>query len=337
MIEIDEEYDETQDSTLDTKEIMKILDEAFGSEDYTDYAELQKNLILYKQGSREAVEFIVKAFHRFTTKYARFIHMGHVPYTEYTTKTGQIKHRVDSSISSFVGLYTTKEDRTLYPSRSNRFSTVCHRIKTLFSKYEYGDIYNEMVLALLNMADRYKITQEGDKYHKKNGTFHMYVVKCFHWEAKRRLDDLVNDWLAHCESIHLVDDFDDMTFDSPDDIPELMISDERTVQEFEQMIERTDRAIKIKMSEHLTIKEDDIDENDIESLNFNWTNGVTCSELFSTLTPIEREILVMRYVQKKKIYRIAEIYNCNKSTITSYKTKAIAKIKVRAEELGIKL
>jgi RNA polymerase sigma factor (sigma-70 family) len=343
MIDFDEEYDiqdddliDIQDDTLNTKEIMKILDDAFGGEEYTDYAELQKNMILYKEGSREATDFIVKAFHRFTTKYARFVHMGHVPYTEYKTKSGEVRHKVDSSISSFVSLYTTKDDKKLYPSRSTRFSTICHRIRNLFSKYEYGDIYNEMVLALLNMADRYKITKEGDPYHKENGTFHMYVAKCFHWEAKRRLDVLVSDWLAHNECIHLVDDFCDMDLESCD-APELMVPDERAMKDFEDMIESTDRSLRIKMSEHLTIKEYGLDEHSTDALNFNWTNGVTCSELFSSLTPMEREILVLSYIQKKTIIDIADIYNCNKSTITNYKRKAITKIKVRADELNIKL
>ena len=87
---------------------------------------------------------------------------------------------------------------------------------TLFSKYEYDDIYNELVLALLNMANKYKITQPGEKFHKENGTFHMYVSKCFHWEAYKFLKKLVHDPLAHYEVVQLCDQFDKLEFENHD-------------------------------------------------------------------------------------------------------------------------
>ena len=98
-------------------------------------------------------------------------------------------------------------------TRSKAFSATCTKIQTLFSKYEYDDIYNELVLALLNMANKYKITQPGEKFHKENGTFHMYVSKCFHWEAYKFLKKLVHDPLAHYEVVQLCDQFDKLEFD----------------------------------------------------------------------------------------------------------------------------
>ena len=52
----------------------------------SDYQELQRNLILYKEGNGEATTYIVKTFHQFITKYARFIKNGEIPYYTITNK-----------------------------------------------------------------------------------------------------------------------------------------------------------------------------------------------------------------------------------------------------------
>ena len=137
----------------------------------SDYEELQRNLILYKQGNREATNYIIKVFHPFITKYTRFIINGDLPYYITTNKNGRQYKRVSQTISSFVSLFNDKEEGL---DKKKQFSNTCLKIKTLFSKYEYFDIYNELVLALLNMANKYKvITDKNDPHYKKNGTFHI--------------------------------------------------------------------------------------------------------------------------------------------------------------------
>ena len=179
----------------------------------SDYKELQRNLILYKKGNAEAVTYICQAFHQFITKYTKFITYGVLPHIPYVDKNGNERFKVDSSISSFVSLFIDKKT-TEGMTKSKAFSVTCVKIQTLFSKYEYDDIYNELILALLNMANKYKITQPGDKFHKENGTFHMYVSKCFHWEAYRYLTKLVNDPLSHFEVIRLCDQFSDIDIEN---------------------------------------------------------------------------------------------------------------------------
>lgn len=330
------ENDDTKMDTLSTAEAMRILNDAFYTDEETDYAELQENLKKYKEGSREATEYIVKAFHKFTTKYARFINMGHVPYLIEDYKNGKSHTKIDQSISMFVKLYTKKEDRDNHPLRSKCFSAVCNKIVMLFSKYDYCEIYNEMVLALLNMASRYKILDKDDKYYKKNGTFPMYVKKCFHWEAKRQLDKLVKDPLAHNEVIHLVDDFNEMADDEYDNYQELLIQDESAAKNLQEATSRCDAEMKVKLSNKLKTKEVHGEYDDM-FLDFNWTNGITCSELFSDLTPIERELLILIYMKKVPIWMIADNYKCSKQSISTYRNKAIAKIVLKAKELGINL
>lgn len=297
----------------------------------SDYQELQRNLILYKEGNQEAVTYIVRIFHPFISKYTKFIVDGKIPYSKYIDARGVERHKVSATISKFVSLFIDKADGET--DRKRLFSSTCQRIKNMFVKYEYGDIYNELVLALLNMANKYKITTAEDKYHKENGTFHMYVSKCFHWEAYRYLSKLINDPLTHLSAIRLCDQFSDMT---SEDVPEIFIEDEHATFLIEEMIDTTSRQNDIEKANTLTLKEKEtISTFDIEALNFNWTNGVTCSELFQDLTPYEREIIVLSFIKNKTDYEISIIYGCHRATINEHKKKAVNKIKSKALELNI--
>ena len=305
-------------------------DEGYFTE--SDYQELQRNLILYKEGNQEAITYIIRIFHPFITKYTRFIVNGDLPYSKYIDRKGVERHKISATISQFVSLFIEKKDDDT--NKKKVFSSACLRIKTMFSKYEYGDIYNELVLALLNMANKYKITQEGDRYHKANGTFHMYISKCFHWEAYRYLSKLISDPLSHFEVVRLCDQFDDM--DIENDIPEVFVEDETALFMLQEMLDTTSRQSDIENANTLTLREQEpLSVYDVDSLNFNWTNGVTCSELFKELTPYEREIIVLSFIKNKTDIEIGVIYGCHRATINEHKKRAVNKIKAKALELNI--
>ena len=73
----------------------------------------------------------------------------------------------------------------------------------------------------------------------------------------------------------------------------------------------------------------------MDSLNFNWTNGITCSELFKDLTSYEREIIILSFIKNKTDIEIGNIYGCHRATINEHKKKAVNKIKKIAIELNI--
>ncbi len=299
-----------------------------------DYKELQRNLVLYKEGNQEAITYIVSVFHSFIMKYVRFIINGDLPYTKNQNNKGEEYSRVSPTISRFVGLFIEKGTKNKTKEEKKKvFSLTCYKIKSLFSKYENGDIYNELVLALLNMASKYKITEEGEEFHKANGTFHMYVSKCFHWEAYRYLKKLINDPLTHLEVMQLCDQFDDMNEDKSSMV---FLKDENSELIFEGMIGNVNRELDIKNSDSLTIKEPTpISIFDIDSLNFNWTNGITCGELFQSLTSYEREIIILSFIKNKTDIEIGNIYGFHRSTINAHKKKAVLKIKEVAESLNV--
>ena len=322
-----------------TKQIIQELDVAFDLENqpmqYTesDYEELQRNLILYKQGNREATSYIIKIFHPFITKYVRFIVDGDLPYHKVIVDNHEY-HRVSPTVSSFVSLFSEKDSSV---DRKKQFSNTCIKIRTLFSKYEYFDIYNELVLALLNMANKYKVIVDvNDPHYKKNGTFHMYVSKCFHWEAYRFLKKMIEDPLDHFEVFRLQDQFDDIDINTLEEGHDLILKDEQAEKSYHDMIENVSRNNDIEYSNKLTLKEDkSLSVYDTETLNFNWTSGITCSELFKDLSPYERELLILSFIEHKSSVEISEIYGCHRGTINLHKNNAVKKVQEKAKMLSI--
>ena len=235
----------------------------------------------------------------------------------------------------FISLYIDKYENE---DKKKLFSNTCLKIKSLFSKYEYCDIYNELVLALLNMANKYKIiTDKTDPHYKKNGTFHMYVQKCFHWEAFKYLKSLVRDPLSHFDVLQLCDQFDDMDLENSN--TQCFVKDEKATMMFEEMIETSSRQNDIQHAEQnnsITLKEDEnISAYDIEALNFNWTYGTTCSELFKCLSSYEREIIILSYIKHMSEEEIAKRYGCCRASINKHKRAAVQKIEEQAKRLNI--
>lgn len=296
-----------------------------------DYQELERNLILYKKGNAEATTYICQTFHQFIRKYTRFINLRILPCLEYTDKNGVTRHKIDASIVSFVSLFKNKEELKGM-TRGKGFSVTCLKIQTLFSKYEYDDIYNELVLAILNMANKYQIREPGDPYYKKNGTFHMYVQKCFHFEAHCFLKKLVKDPLAHLEMAPIGENFDDLDADEVETRNGMVIMKDDTAEaDFDRVIENETRKAMIQQADTLTLKESDkVDAFDIEALNFNWTNGVTCSPLFKVLTSYERELIILRYIKQMSDKMIADMYGRTESVISRHRRTAVRKLKEMA-------
>lgn len=335
------------------------IDSLFPTEykDFTieDYKTLNENLILYKNGNAEAAQYIISVFHRFVKKYTDFICLGY--YGDKTERElTKYKKPHDKSLSRFISLFIPKSEREKTTTNSERdllFAETCVKIQKIFSKYEYWDIYNELTCTLLNMANKYKITKEGDKYHKENGTFHMYVSKCFHYDAYNSLTKIIGDPLAHYDIYSIEDElrFEEYTsgteiIKDPESIlstisradMKIILKDTDTDKLIEKMIERTDRNDRLKKSNNLILRETEgVDPYDVESLNFNWTNGNTCSDTFKCLTSYERELMVMSFIQNKKDTEIAKIYGCHRITIVKHRKMAIQKIKTYIAESGGKL
>lgn len=312
---------------LDDSYLMKLKkNETFEDKKYTDedYKKLQENLILYKQGSREATEYIISAFHNILHMYAHFIVLHTIPKKPYYNSQKKKEcQRIYPSVLNFIKLFNaTKEGET---------NGITY-IQGLFSKYEYGDIYNTLVLALLNMANKYKIiTDENDPKYRRNGTFHNYVDKCFHFEAFRFLSELTKDPLIFNSGIRrskllYLDEELDTEYESDYNIQsEKFLVDKKAVEDIEFVIDYVDREIEISKLP-ITMKEN-IDLYDENSLNFNWINGAVSNPAFTVLNNYERELLILYFVKDKTYQNLSDLYGCSMQTITTHIKKAVEKLK----------
>ena len=327
----------------DDYEYLKSLDSEFYREfiedDYStyfteqDYANLQRNLVLFKEGNREATEFIIHKFHKILHAYAHFIVLHKVPHRK-VVKDGKVSYRIHPSILSFIKLFSSKQEakerRKIGDSNVKLNSELIYK---LFSKFEYGDIYNELVLALLHMAEKYKIiTDPKDPNYKVNGTFHLYVKKCFHFEAYYFLTRLTKDPMMKYDVVFIGEE-DYINNEEDQVVNEIgYIEDEKALMQYDFAIHNIDRELSIKNSKSLTLKENNMDAFDDESLNFNWITGAACSEAFQTLSSYEREILVLYYSKNQTEETLANLFGCSRAAIGNHRRKAVKKLKKAVEE-----
>lgn len=327
------EEDKDYLKTLDDKYIHEfdVEDESTFYHD-EDYARLNENVILYKQGNREAAEYIIAAFHNTLRSYAHFIVLHTIPYKRVIDKNGRNQIIVQPTIAKFIRLFNTGKS-TKGRAKNSELRETAEYIYKLFNKFEYGDIYNELCLALLNMANKYKVKKEGEPGYKRNGTFHVYIEKCFHWEAFRFLTKLSNDALIFQNPIFFSTDDNNYEEDEEDGMrPNLVVEDLRSIEDISLMIDYVDRQTYLRETNKVVLKEDNIDLRDEDSLNFNWINGAVTNPIFEVLTPYERELLVLSHMRGQTEDELAALYGYSRSTIGLHKRRAKDKLK---EAMGL--
>lgn len=326
---------------LSTKKVKSQLDERYpttykkyGEE---DYKKLNESIKAYKMGSAWAAEYIVSSFHKILRSYADFI-------CDIKKGDEAYRHVDDKSLHKFVKLFIPKRKSLQASTRQEGavlFGEACGKIRIMFSKFEYADIYNELVCTLLNMACKYKVLEPGDENYKENGTFHLYVAKCFHYDAYNALTKMIKDPLSHMETYSLIEENTDdewecwgfgKTRTTRQGIIDhakkrVLLKDETTDGKEAHMLTEAERDISLRNSETVVLKEKGIDPYEPEALNFNWTNGTVCSSDFLCLTSYERELLVLSFSQHKTDSEIAKLYGCHRITIVKHKKAAIEKMK----------
>jgi RNA polymerase sigma factor (sigma-70 family) len=81
--------------------------------------------------------------------------------------------------------------------------------------------------------------------------------------------------------------------------------------------------------------DDRFPSNDVEELSNNWIYGLTCSEAFETLTPFERLILKMFYLDKISDTSIGNKVGYHRNSIRTKRKAAVEKVRERTLELRI--
>lgn len=270
-----------------------------------DYEILHQHVLNYQAGMESAAEQIIKSFHEYIYKYIVFL------------KYGQYKLE-DPCIRRFISLYTSSADvrkrESQYKHRSfvrNGIRETADYIQQLFCRMEEEDLYQITVLALLQMAKKYK------DYDRPS--FHNYVDKCFHFELYRAFSPYVNDPVdrRYSSNLELNDDLYIQTAKV----------DSRSDQEFDRVLNSVEHEQLLLHSDDFILNEAGITPYDDESLNLNWVNGITCTGVFKNLTPFERKIIYLSFHAKMQDNEIAQLYGMCRATINRKKQIALAKLR----------
>lgn len=262
----------------------------------TDYQKLHQYVMNYQSGNKQSADKIVESFNGFIWKYVNLITKGTYNLSDY-------------SIRKFISLYSSQLYIKKYTPNYNykqkfrdNLENTTKKITSLFKQYSSDEIRNELICILLNMAKKYKDI--------KKPSFHNYVDKCFHFEAFRGLSHLISDPITRMTYNEFIDN---------------MAEDPSAENEFINTLEEVCCQIALKNAV-IPVEESNVSIFDLESLNTNWINGITCSTRFKDLTPFERNIIILYYIQNLTDTEIATQIGVCRATINRKRLKAKKKL-----------
>lgn len=199
----------------------------------------------------------------------------------------------DRQLREFVGLFVHKSIRSTFhrykrdlTARQHIYRTVGY-IQEIFRPYPVQELEHEGIVTLLALAQRYQ---------SRGNFFHLYVLRSFHYQYYRRLQLLLDGPTFITLSGGRLPYWDEVaaTCDFPD------------------MLEQIEK----EKSPYLICEPED-------EINENWINGLTSSELFAELTPMQRKILKLYYLDDYTDNEIALLLGVCRATVNRRRLKAV--------------
>lgn len=159
-------------------------------------------------------------------------------------------------------------------------------IQSMCTSIPSEDIIHELILVLLTLAKRYSKT-------KKKVNFCGYLYNAFRFELARRIKQITFDPLTHCTDLTIP--YDDSDYSNGNDEP-------------------VEESIQIYVDEPLAVLEDELGNS--------WARGLTCGDMFSKLTQLQRIILKMHYMDGEGDSAIGERLGIHRTTVKRQRTCA---------------
>ena len=267
-------------------------------ETYT-HEQVHKLALSFQDGDSEAGVELAAAFNGFLLKYVNLV------------SKGSFKMQ-DRALREFISLYVKNPEIRKNKHQYAKSKAVRDQLRLTAEKiqYLYSDVPKEelMQYALIGLFTLAK------RYNPKNNmpSFHMYADRAFHFHFHNEISVQINDPAAMHHTV------------SFDEHEHLMIDDESAVL-FEKALRRAEHQSKVKKMNTLCVQADQ-DPFDISSLDLNWINGATCGYEFNKLSPFERNIIKMYYVNNMTDEKIANHFGMVRETITRKRNAAKKKI-----------
>lgn len=283
--------------------------------DYSkDYQMVHDLVYEYKNGSTEAANKLLESFSKFLSNYVALIKLGKYNLNYY-------------SVRSFIKLFIEDpKDRKLLnayfynqcTSKNVLFSTV-NIILNIFHESTYEDIMQDLKIIFFNMCKKYKDVRP---------SFHTYIDKNFHYYAYRYWEKNIRDPIGRGSSISISAPINSNSFSE-----DISLTFADVLEDVQNKVE-SDYIIN-KITVYYNIKSSSIpvvygeENNDTYSntfLNINWINGITCSKAFKILTPLERKIIKLWYIDNLTDKQIGEKFGICRGSIN--KRRNVAKNKI---------
>ena len=271
-----------------------------------DYLRIHNNVLLFKETNDEkyATE-VLQSFYPFIQKYINLICYGNYKVS-------------DSSSMNFISLYAQSKKASATIKNANKikksfdllFNTV-EMIRDTCASLTEEDIEHYIYLTLINMMKNYKDTKP---------SFHTYVLRTFHFNFYRQIDKHMRNPLSKT----FLSNSTDVSKDDENSSFCINIEDQNALCSIEEVEDRISLEQMSKIKD--TTKNYNLDKYDNDFFDINWINGYTCSEIFSTLTPMERRIMYLWCVEKKTDGEIADMFGLYRGTINVKRAKAKKKL-----------
>lgn len=219
---------------------------------------------------------------------------------KYTTllKTGQINFNdpeMKAFVNSFINDKSLKRALNRHKQKAHFRSDIYKRFNFILETYGQiaeADIVVDMQMLILTMAKRYE---------PQGRNFCAYVYNSFRYEVSRHIKKYFKDPINVPYKHMQYDDF-------------LEQNDERACNDFDEALEEK-------------YYEDAMGLPDIT-----WISGLSASEIFEDLTPIERKMLIKYYLEDWNDRQISEEFSIHINTVNQIRRSAINKL---ADRLGI--
>jgi len=158
-------------------------------------------------------------------------------------------------------------------------------IQILCTDIPSEDIIHELIVILLTLARRF--TKKRSKVN-----FCGYLCNAYRFELARRIKAMTTDPLSYRADLNL--SYNDQEY----------LNEENLVED----------NIQVYVNEPLVVIE--------EELGNSWIRGITCSERFAKLTPLQRIILKMHYLDGEGDTAIADRLGIHRNTVREQRMKA---------------
>lgn len=283
--------------------------------DYSkDYQRVHDLVYEYKNGSMDAADKLLESFAKFLSNYAVLIKYGKYNLNYY-------------SVRSFIKLFVEDpKDRKLlnshfynqYAGKNVVFSTI-NTIMNIFHESSSEDIKQDLKIIFFNMCQKYKDVRP---------SFHTYIDKNFHYYAYRYWEKTIRDPIGRGSSVSISTPIKSIKFVEDTNLTFAdILEDVQSKVENDYTLNKITVYYDIKTSSiPVAYGEESNDTYNNTFLNTNWINGITCSTAFKILTPLERKIIKLWYIDNLTDKEIGDKFGICRGSIN--KRRNIAKTKI---------